>query len=64
MSRAALIMYAVAGTAGATGLGLLFVRAQGEAAVYARRIAATMLLAIALVLGVFAHALASWGPGA
>lgn len=64
MTRAPLIMYAVAGTAGLGGIGLLFVRARSEGAIYARRIGATILLALALILGVFAHALASWGPGA
>jgi len=62
MNRA-LIMYGVAGAAGLSGLGLLLVRASSDAATYARRIAVMMLFALAAILAVFAHALASWGPG-
>ena len=63
MSRA-LIMYAVAGVFGLGGIGLLFVRAKSEGVVYARRITATMMLAAAAILAVFAHTLADWGPHA
>lgn len=64
MTRAPIIMYAVAGVAGLSGIGLLFVRAKSDGAIYARRIGTTMLLALALILAVFAHALASWGAPA
>ena len=64
MTRAPLIMYAVAGVAGAGGIVVLTRRATSEGAVYARRIGATMLLALAAILTVFASAMASWGPGA
>ena len=37
--------------------------ARSEGAVYARRITGTMLGAAALVLAMFAWAMAGWGPG-
>ncbi len=37
--------------------------AASEAGVYRRRIAGTMLGAGAIILGGFAYALSSWGPG-
>jgi uncharacterized membrane protein len=64
MTRAPLVMYAVAGVAGAGGLVVLTRRAKSEGAVYAQRIGATMLLALAAILTVFASAMASWGAGA
>ena len=64
MTRAPIVMYAIAGVAGLGGIGLLFVRAQSEGAIYARRMGTTMLLALGLILAIFAHALASWGPSA
>jgi hypothetical protein len=57
-------MYAVAGAAGAGGIVVLTRRAASEGAVYARRIGATMLFALATILTVFASAMASWGPSA
>jgi hypothetical protein len=65
MIRAPIIMAAVAGLAGLGGLASLFaIRGSSEGAVYARRITATMLLALAGILGFFAWSMASWGPGA
>jgi restriction endonuclease Mrr len=64
MNRAPLVMYAVAGVAGAGGVFVLTRRATSEGATYAQRIGATMLLALAVILTVFASAMASWGPGA
>lgn len=64
MNRAPLVMYAVAGVAGAGGIVVLTRRATSEGAVYARRIGATMLFALTAILTVFATALASWGPSA
>jgi len=63
MTRGPIIMYAVAATALAGGGFLLTRQATSEGAIYARRIAATMLCALALILTVFATALASWGAG-
>jgi hypothetical protein len=63
MNRAPLVMYAVAGVAGAGGIVVLTRRAASEGAVYAQRIGATMFLALAAILTVFASAMASWGPG-
>ncbi|MDB5704177.1 MAG: hypothetical protein JWN66_1293 [Sphingomonas bacterium] len=61
MNRAPLIMAAVAATAGVGGL-IVFARpARSEGAIYGRRIAGTMLIALALLLGRFAWALSSWG---
>jgi hypothetical protein len=57
-------MYAVASAAGAGGIVVLTRRAASEGAVYARRIGATMLFALAAILTVFATAMASWGAGA
>ena len=64
MTRAPLVMYAVAGVAGAGGIVVLTRRAASEGAVYARRIGATMLFALAVILTVFATAMASWSSGA
>jgi hypothetical protein len=64
MMRGPLIMYIVAGTAAAGGVFALTRRAASEGAVYARRIVATMLFALALILTVFATAMASWSAGA
>jgi len=65
MTRAPLIMAAVAGLAGVGGVAALFgIRGPSEAAIYARRMIATMLLALALILGFFAWSLTSWGTGA
>ena len=61
MNRAPLIMTMVAAAAGVGGLVVFTRPALTEGAVYARRIAGTMLLALALLLGRFAWALNSWG---
>ncbi|TPG18518.1 hypothetical protein EAH87_10420 [Sphingomonas koreensis] len=37
--------------------------ARSEQAVYAGRLIATMLAALAVILGAFSFALGSWGPG-
>jgi hypothetical protein len=58
MTRAPIVMYAVAALAGAGGVVVLTRRASSEGAIYARRIGATMLLALALILIVYASALA------
>ena len=63
MTRAPMIMYAVAGVAAAGGTYVVTRRATSEGAVYARRIGGTMLLALAVILGVFATAMASWSAG-
>ncbi len=63
MNRAPIVMYAVAAVAGAGGVVVLTRRAEGEGAIYARRIGATMLLMLALILAGFATAMASWGAG-
>jgi uncharacterized membrane protein len=54
MSWSTLIMYGVAGLALLLGLFVVTRRAPSEAAVYRRRITATMLLALSLILAVFA----------
>ena len=65
MIRAPIIMAAVAGVAGLGGVASLFaIRGSSEGAIYARRITATMLFALAGILGFFAWSMASWGPGA
>jgi hypothetical protein len=61
MNRAPLIMATVAGVAGAGGLFVITRPVRSEAGVYGRRIAGTMLLALAIILGGFAHALATFG---
>ena len=61
MTRAPLIMTAVAAAAGIGGLVVFTRPARSEGAVYGRRIAGTMLVALALLLGRFAWALDSWG---
>ena len=64
MIRAPIIMAAVASLAGVGGIAALFgIRGTSEGAVYARRMIATMLFALAGILGFFAWSLASWGPG-
>ena len=60
MLRAPLIMASVAVTAGIGGLVVFTRPARSEGAVYGRRIAGTMLVALALLLGRFAWALSSW----
>ena len=61
MTRAPLIMTMVAAAAGIGGLVVFTRPARSEGAVYGRRIAGTMLIALALLLGRFAWALNSWG---
>ncbi len=63
MTRAPMIMYTVAGAAAAGGVFAFTRRAASEGAVYARRIVGTMLVALALILTVFATAMASWSAG-
>ena len=60
MTHGPIIMYAVAALAGAGGIAVLFAPGKSEGATYAKRIGATMLLALALILAVFATALVSW----
>ncbi|MFZ3485158.1 hypothetical protein [Sphingomonas sp. 3-13AW] len=62
MTWQALIMYGVSLVAGVTGAVLLLrLRTAGsEGAVYAYRIAGTMLAALGLVLAIFASAQWSW----
>ena len=64
MTRAPLIMAAVGAAAGAGSAIVLTRPAHSEGAVYARRIAGTMLAAFALILLGFAAALATAGGGA
>lgn len=65
MTRAPIVMAAVASLAGVGGIAALFgIRGTGDAATYARRMVATMLFAIALILGFFAWSLASWSAPA
>ena len=65
MIRAPIIMAAVAGLAGIGGVAsILAIRGSSEGAVYARRLTATMLFALAGILGFFAWSMASWGAGA
>ena len=65
MTRAPIIMAAVASVAGLGGIAALVgIRGRSDAATYARRMIATMLFALALNLGFFAWSLASWEPGA
>ena len=59
MTRAPIIMYAVAAACGAGAAVVVTRPARSEAAVYARRIAATMLGAMALILTVYATAMAT-----
>jgi hypothetical protein len=63
MNTAALIMTIVAIVAAGAGLFVVTRPAKSEGAVYARRIAGTMLLALAMILGAFSYALWTWGPG-
>ena len=60
MNRAPLIMFAVAAMLGLAGVAVLVTPGTGEGAVYARRITATMLIALALTLAFYATMLASW----
>lgn len=65
MIRAPIIMAAVAGVAGLGGVvSLVAIRRASEGTVYARRLIATMLFALAGILGFFAWSMTSWGPGA
>ena len=61
MLRAPLIMAAVATTSGMAAFVVLTRPGVSEQAVYGRRIAGTMFGALAIILGGFAYALASWG---
>ncbi|MBS1831287.1 MAG: hypothetical protein JST65_01160 [Acidobacteria bacterium] len=62
MIRAPVIMAAVASLAGVGGIAALVgIRGRSDAAIYARRLIATMLLALAGILGFFAWSMASWG---
>lgn len=64
MTLAPLIMAAVAGLAALGAIcALAFIRGASEAAIYARRLTATMLVALAGILGFFAWSMASWGTG-
>lgn len=65
MTRAPIVMAAVASVAGLGGIAsLVAIRGRSDAATYARRMIATMLFALAGILGFFAWSLASWGAGA
>jgi len=65
MTRAPIVMAAVASVAGLGGVAALFgIRGSSEAATYARRLTATMLFALAGILGFFAWSMANWGAGA
>ena len=63
MNRAPLIMTAVATVAGIGGLVVVTRPVRSEAGRYRRRIAGTMLIALAVILGGFANALNSFGAG-
>ena len=63
MIRAPFIMAAVAATAGIAGLVVVTRPVRSEAGRYRRRIAGTMLIALAVILGGFANALNMWGAG-
>lgn len=64
MTLAPLIMAAVAGAAALGAIAALaFIRGAGEGAIYARRLIATMLVALAGILSFFAWSMASWGTG-
>ena len=54
--RASLIMYAVAALSGIAGGAVLYGRPADEAARYRKRIAGTMLIALAFILASFATA--------
>ena len=61
MTRAPIVMAAVASVAGLGGIAaLLAIRGDSDAATYARRMIATMLFALALILGFFAWSMAGW----
>jgi energy-converting hydrogenase Eha subunit E len=57
--RATFIMYAIAAVAALASLGVVVRPARSEPAVYRKRIAGTMLLALALILAGFATAVRS-----
>jgi len=61
MLRAPLIMASVATVSGFAAIVVLTRPGVSEQAVYGRRIAGTMFGALAIILGGFAYALASWG---
>ena len=63
MLRAPLIMASVATASGVAALVVFTRPGVNEQAVYGRRIAGTMLIALALLLGRFAWALSSWSAG-
>lgn len=63
MTRSPLIMLCVAVVIGIAGLVVVTRRVTTDAGVYGRRIAGMMLLMLALILGWFGIAMASWGPG-
>ncbi|QDZ06709.1 hypothetical protein FPZ24_03795 [Sphingomonas panacisoli] len=61
MSLAPVIMAAVASLAALGAIAaILGIRGTGDAAIYARRLTATMLFALAGILGFFAWSMASW----
>jgi len=61
MLRAPLIMASVATVSGVAALVVFTRPGVSEQALYGRRIAGTMFGALAVSLGGFAYALASWG---
>ena len=61
MLRAPLIMASVATVSGVAALVVFTRPGVSEQALYGRRIAGTMFGALAVILGGFAYALASWG---
>lgn len=58
-----LVMAVVAGLLAAAALYVVARPSRAEGAVYVKRIVGTMLGAGAIILGGFALALSSWGPG-
>ena len=56
MTRAALVMACISGASALGGAAVFAVPTRGEGGTYSKRIAGTMLCALALILGVFA-----WG---
>ena len=60
---APVVMAIVAGLLALAAIYVVTRRALTEPAVYGRRIVGTMLGAGAIILGGFAYALNSWGPG-
>jgi len=57
MNRAALVMACVAATSAAGGITVVALPSKSEQAVYGKRIAGTMLFALALILAMFAYGL-------